>query len=415
MFVSLFRSFAAANPAKPAVVCANASITYGQMELEVRRVSKSLALMEVEQGSRVVLALPNSIHTLVLYHALADCGAVIIPLSRDLTVEAIAHCVEDARPRFCLVSGGLALCYQKVCAALGVGQVVSECTRPYSLTEMVSRDPACIRPLPKILPDHELMIHYHWRPQRQSRSHWSGVVQTHRHLIQRLLSWSHSAGLGAADSTLCADALSDPLALETLALPALATGQTLHLMDPVAASPQRVVRRIRDHGIRVFGSRPDFYRQLLMGAAGSVGGDDTDLSSLRIALCDTAGLAGNPAPEFRRCFAASLNYAFSLPQTGLALVDFTGADCDGGIPIGQPIEGVRASLKHSESGWDGVGELYLRSEHFAQRNTARKALLDGLGGVATGILVRRHGGRFYRLDEWAPSGVHESPGVYLPA
>lgn len=194
MFVSLFRSFAAANPVKTAVVCRSGAVSYGELELLVRRVSRYLALMGVEQGSRVVMALPSNIHSLVLYHALADSGAVIIPLSRTLPHEAIRECLEDARPHFCLVSGELAFAYEQVCTGLGQGQgqvkrqvkrqvkgqvksrVVSRETRPYSLDDMFRRNPACIHPLPKIRPDHELMIHYHWYQGQDGRGHWSGVV-----------------------------------------------------------------------------------------------------------------------------------------------------------------------------------------------------------------------------------------------
>lgn len=423
MFVSLFRSFAAANPVKTAVEWRSGAVSYGELALQVRRVSKYLALMGVAQGSRVVMALPGNLHTLVLYHALADCGAVLIPLSRTLSPDAIMACLKDARPQFCLVAGELEPVYQQVCAGPGPScQVVSGRTRPYSLEAMFRQDPPCIRPLPRIRPDHELMIRYHWHQGQGERGHWSKVVQTHRHHIQCMLSWSRTAGLIASDTTLCVGAPGESMATELLALTALASGQTLYLMEEGEASPGAIIRLIHQKGIRILAASPACYRHLIdvpqsedTGVRPEPGNDDgcqqlSELESLRMALCDVRSLEDDLAPAFQRRFAVRLNYVFSLPEAALALVDLAPDESHGAIAIGLPIEGVQARVKGLEPHQDGIGELWLRSGHFAERTPRDQPLCNDRGWLATGVLVSRRKGRFYLLQ---PSiGVREAPEAY---
>ncbi|TVP57560.1 MAG: hypothetical protein EA349_06410 [Halomonadaceae bacterium] len=402
MFVSLFRSFAAANPVKTAVVCHGQSISYGEMDAEVRRVSKYLALMGVSRGTRVIIALPNSITYLVLYHALADTGAVIMPLPRDLILEAITDCLGGSEPDFCLVAGELALPYQQVCAGLGRGLVVSDSTRPFSLAEMAQRNPACITPMPRLSPDDPLMVHHHWHGVTRGAGHWYDTVQSHRNHIQRLLSWSRTAQLTAEDSTLCIDPLCNFLAAESLALPALACGQTLYLMDERRATPEAVTDLISGEKITLFGAGEAFYRRLLDAPLPRCRG----LQSLRITLCDTGSLSEDLTPAFIRRFGVPLNYTYSLPETALALVNLKPGDGNEQIPIGSPLHGVESAVHGFGPVAEGVGELWLRAESIAATSISGQRFCDGQGWLPTGALVRRQGGCFYLLGQYAPQGLH---------
>ena len=72
------------------------SLSFDELERMAGRLAGGLAARGITVGDRVLLQLPNSWEWIVAYHALARCGAVIVPCSVLLTAGEVAWIAADA-------------------------------------------------------------------------------------------------------------------------------------------------------------------------------------------------------------------------------------------------------------------------------------------------------------------------------
>jgi long-chain acyl-CoA synthetase len=73
-------------------------LSRGDLESDVRQMTRHLKNAGVGQGTKVLVALPNSIEFMIAWLAVSDCGAVFMPISPVLTPEERSRIDEIARP-----------------------------------------------------------------------------------------------------------------------------------------------------------------------------------------------------------------------------------------------------------------------------------------------------------------------------
>lgn len=99
---------AAAFPHRLALVADAERLTFGDLDRRVNQTARKLAALGVTPGARVALLLRNGTPFVVLTHALARLGAVMVPLNGRLAPVEMAWQVQDARASLLLVDGALA-------------------------------------------------------------------------------------------------------------------------------------------------------------------------------------------------------------------------------------------------------------------------------------------------------------------
>ncbi len=72
------------------------TISFGQIDDLAGRYARGLALMGVGRGCRVLIHLPNGIGWIVIYHAIARLGAVVVPANILLVPAEVAFLASDA-------------------------------------------------------------------------------------------------------------------------------------------------------------------------------------------------------------------------------------------------------------------------------------------------------------------------------
>jgi long-chain acyl-CoA synthetase len=92
------------NPARLAIATADSRLTYGELADRVRSLAGHLAQSGVQQGDRVLLALPNVPATVVAGLALNALGAVSVEANRGWGTVTLAGIVEGAHIRHAFVS-----------------------------------------------------------------------------------------------------------------------------------------------------------------------------------------------------------------------------------------------------------------------------------------------------------------------
>lgn len=88
---------AAAAPDAEAVVAPEGVLTFGGLDAEALSAARRLAAVGVAPGSRVALALGNGLPFVVLTHALARLGAVMVPLNTRLAPAEASWQLSDSR------------------------------------------------------------------------------------------------------------------------------------------------------------------------------------------------------------------------------------------------------------------------------------------------------------------------------
>jgi long-chain acyl-CoA synthetase len=94
-------------PQKIAVIFAEEQVSYSELYIKVRNIAALLKHNGVKEGVKVIVLLPNSIEFLVLMLAIADLGAVLVPLSTTLSSEAVKKAAESSDCSFAVVNSSV--------------------------------------------------------------------------------------------------------------------------------------------------------------------------------------------------------------------------------------------------------------------------------------------------------------------
>lgn len=102
-----FRQVAGRHPRREALVCDEIRVTYGQLADRMTALACSLDRLGIGKGDKVVAALPPGPEFVYLFFALAELGAVIVPINPQLRHGQLSHLLRDPEPVAVVASGWL--------------------------------------------------------------------------------------------------------------------------------------------------------------------------------------------------------------------------------------------------------------------------------------------------------------------
>ncbi len=391
--VSLFERRATECPDAPALVAADGTLTYRELNARANRLAHRLRALGVGPEVRVAVCAERETGAVAGILAVLKAGGAYVPLDPDYPVDRLAFMIADSRAPVLLVSDRLR------------SRVAPEGTRILSLDDhdgVPDTDPA---PRPA-LDDLAYVIYT-----SGSTGTPKGVLITHRNLVEstraRFLYYGEPVVAYLMVSSFAFDSSVAGLFWT------LAQGGTLVLPAPGEhADPMALARLIRRQGVTHFLSVPSLYSLLLEHA------EAADLSSLRTSI-----VAGEPCPRDlpgrHERFIPWANLYNEYGPTE-ATVWATVHRCDrsdaarGSIPIGRPIANTRAYLLDARGNpipVGVIGELYLGGAGVARGYQGRPDL-TAERFVPDPFSVEP-GGRLYRtgdLARYRPDGVIECLG-----
>jgi len=112
----LLRRAADTYPARPALTFFDRSLSYGEVDELVDRLTAGLQAMGLERGDRVMVFMPNCPQLVIAYEAIWRAGGVVVPANPMYTAAEFAHQARDAGARFGFV---LSMLYDRVQHARG--------------------------------------------------------------------------------------------------------------------------------------------------------------------------------------------------------------------------------------------------------------------------------------------------------
>ena len=103
------------DPSREALVCADARLTYEELDRAANRAAGALAAFGIRKDDVVAISLPNASDVVITFHAVARLGAIWLGVNRNLAPPEKDYILRDARARLLLAS-------PDVVAALGHGR-----------------------------------------------------------------------------------------------------------------------------------------------------------------------------------------------------------------------------------------------------------------------------------------------------
>ncbi|MEO8082066.1 MAG: class I adenylate-forming enzyme family protein [Caldimonas sp.] len=323
--VDLLRAHAAGHGEQRAIVDAESSIGYAELDRLVERIAASLQRAGLAPGATIAICAASSIRHAAVFLGALRAGLAVAPLAPSVTPTAFRSMLADARARILFVDGAAAAVLEG--GAIDVPLVALEAAAPGEVFDAWLA-PAGARPEPvAVTPDMAFNIIYS-----------SGTTGTPKGIVQpHGMRWTHVAraaryGYGPDGVTLLATPLYSNTTLVVF-FPTLAFGGTLVLMPKfdAAAYLALAARERVTHTMLV----PVQYQRLMARADFGT----YDLSSFQTKFCTSAP------------FGAALK-ADVLARWPGGLVEFYGMTEGGGTcileahehpsklhTVGQPAEG----------------------------------------------------------------------------
>jgi fatty-acyl-CoA synthase len=100
-----FRHLAGDHPQREALVCGEIRATYGQVADRITALAWGLKELDIVKGDRIVAALFPGPEFIYLFFALAELGAVIVPINPQLRHGQLSRLLQDAEPVAMVIPG----------------------------------------------------------------------------------------------------------------------------------------------------------------------------------------------------------------------------------------------------------------------------------------------------------------------
>jgi amino acid adenylation domain-containing protein len=313
----LFEEQAAKTPDRVAVVCEDASVTFGELDQRANRVARHLRAIGVKKDVLVGLCVGRSIDMLVGLVGILKAGGAYVPLDPAFPRDRLAFMMEDSKMPVLVTEDALAA----ELPAHGARIVRLDGER-----EALANESAA--PLDRgdddAGPEHPAYVIY----TSGSTGKPKGVCVPHRAVVNFVTSMAKEPGLTDQDVLLAVTTLSFDIAVLELHLP-LSAGAKIVLATREVATDGALLRdRIAQHGVTVMQATPSTWRLLL--AAGWKGDEHFKI------LCGGEALPRELAGELTRRGGSVWNM-YGPTETTVWSTCYRVSNPPGRILIGKPI------------------------------------------------------------------------------
>jgi amino acid adenylation domain-containing protein len=249
----LFQRRAQAQPEAVAVLAADRQLSYGQLDLQARRLAGRLQAAGVRPGELVALSLERGWEQVAATLAVLYAGAAYLPMDPTLPAERVAHLLERTEARLVLVQPGRANAVELPAGVSALAVDEGSCGPAGPDWQPVSRTG-----------DDLAYVIY----TSGSTGAPKGVMIDHRGAVNTLLDVNQRFAVGPADRVLALSSLSFDLSVFDI-FGALAAGAAVVLLRPqLAGDPAHWLELLHAHRVSVWNSVPTLLGMLVEYAEG---------------------------------------------------------------------------------------------------------------------------------------------------
>ncbi|HEV2733755.1 MAG TPA: amino acid adenylation domain-containing protein, partial [Longimicrobiaceae bacterium] len=371
-------------PRALAVVSGGESLTYAELERRSDRLAQHLRTLGVRPEARVGICLERGLELVVALLGVLKAGGAYVPLDPAYPAERLASMLEDAAPAVLLTRqalldrlpphGAPAVCLDRDAAEIARHR--GDGPRSHSRTPALSHSPS---------PDSLAYVIY----TSGSTGKPKGVGVPHRALANHMRWMQRAYPLAATDRVLQKTPLSFDASVWEFYAPLLA-GATLVMAPPEAhRDPAELVRAVVGEEITVLQLVPSLLRVLA-----EEGGLER-CGTLRRLFCGGEALGAELAGRARALLGAEVVNLYGPTEACIDATShaYTGAEGGPTVPIGRPVDNLRAYVLDAGGAPVPVGlpgELYLGGAGLARgylgrpEQTAETFVPDAFGAEAGG-------------------------------
>ncbi len=343
MLLEMLSATAARHADRPAVVCGDLELTYGELREYTERLARGLASLGIRQGDRVALVHANSPQFVVTFFAVTALGAVVVPINPQYQREELRYYFEHCDVRAVVADPQRVAVCQAALAGRDGGAVVVATggASPGTVDfQALLRDHAA-GPLPVLPGTLDAVYQYSsgstGRPKR--------VARTHEQCRWEAVNFVATTGLGPDDRIFCAIPLFHTHGQGNCLLAAVCSGASLVILEdanPFIVKRQRALEVLEQRRATVFPGVPFVFRLLAEVS------DDADLSALR--LCFSAGTALPPSTfeSFHRKFGVPVRQLYGCTEAGSLTINLDADPTSTAASVGRPMKRVRIRVVDEE-------------------------------------------------------------------
>ncbi len=330
-----------------AVVDDDRRITYEELFSMVEDLSSHLKSGGIDKRDAVVILLPNSIEFVVAFFALANIGAISVPVNTVYKKEEIKYYVEHSLAKLVLTEESLETLAEEVITNANTSILVIKGPSFKLRRDIMPVDEVPIDPLDEVI--YLYSTGSTGKPKRVSRTHQNLVALADNH--------TQTVGWTEEDKILFAVPISHTYAFGNF-ISSVKIGATIFVLDTFNRS--RVLDTIEKESISVFPAVP----VMLDVLAKTYLPEPKDLSSLELVIS-----AGAPLPEktfrsFYEKFGIYPRQLYGSSETGVISINL-GDDIDHTFnSVGRAVKNVIVKIfddTGAEQGVDEVGEIAVSS------------------------------------------------------
>ncbi|WP_420633670.1 class I adenylate-forming enzyme family protein [Candidatus Palauibacter sp.] len=395
----LFAEHVDANPHAPCILAGGESWSYSRVASQARALAVGLHSLGVEPGDRVAVVLPNWPEFVVSTLAVAETGAVLVPLSPNYSARELRFMLRNSEAEVTITAeewNGTDYLqrFESLLVELPDLQYVVTVgeedlwydDRIFQFEDLIAAGRGREAPPAEVDPLRDpCAILY--TPGTTGAP--KGVMLTHDNLVRTALATARRMALGRNDRTLCSVPLAHIFGM-TAALTTLGTGGSLLLQEAFDAREALVLTAA--HEATVVHGVPTMFVMLLRELARGA----PLPGSLRTGVIAGAPVGEALAREVRRRLIPDLEIAYGLTETSPTVSITTAGDPESkrAHTVGRPLDGVEIKVLEetgAELPDESVGELAVRGYnvmrgYFRQPGQTRKTMTED-GFLKTGDLA----------------------------
>ncbi|MGH8902423.1 MAG: amino acid adenylation domain-containing protein [Egibacteraceae bacterium] len=361
----LFEAQVARTPDAAAVVSADTTLTYAQLNAQANRLARVLIARGVGPEQIVALALPRSPELIVSVLAVAKTGGAYLPIDPDYPAGRIGLMLDDARPALLLTDTQTVGCLPDDVATPGL--VVDDPDTVEMLGGCADTDPADADRTGRLLAEHPVYVIYTSGSTGQPK----GVVVCHAGLGNFLAAMRDRFLLLPEDRLLAVTTVAFDIAALEMFVPLLCGARAVIAPKEAVQEPSAVLELITETGVTIMQATPSLWQLLVTH-------DPDGLRGLRM-LVGGEALPGGLADVMREV-AAEVTNLYGPTETTIWSTAASLCGKAGTPPIGRPIANTRVYVLDAGLGPTppGVaGELYVAGAGLARGYLHRPGLTAG--------------------------------------
>ncbi|AVP97134.1 hypothetical protein C7S18_07980 [Ahniella affigens] len=236
---------------RPALTCAQTTLTYAEVQDRVHRLAAHLLELGVQPEQPVAVCLGRGIDMVIALLAVLRSGACYVPLDPEYGAERIAYMLADCGAR-------IAICDEQQVA-------LPEAITTLPINAIASAPVSRATRWPALHPEQVAYIIY----TSGSTGRPKGVAVRHQGLCNFLVSMQDKTGLSEDDTLLAVTTISFDIAALELYLPLLCGARVVVATREEVADGRKLLATSRAEKVSVLQATPSTWRMVLQAAAGS--------------------------------------------------------------------------------------------------------------------------------------------------